>query len=246
LNLPSQNTCPRIPRTIREYYAYLNTIRLFQSTLNRFPRSHAQCVETQTCPGRVESMDLFHGGQSDWFLVALMWASKIECLYTYLYVTLHPTTTTQAHAKLNFDYSYAMYKRNATFNEFAKKIVKTLPKTHPFHVLTFSMHNRDGYKAPQDSRKVVDAMNELADVAGANTMTIQGLMVSMGRQGSAHVVSCYPCYVGGTLKWIACNSWGDNCSRKEFHDFIADLCALKSYTHFLQLTLLIKKSGTKK
>ena len=249
LDIPSQNTCPRIPRTIREYYAYLTKRRTFQSMMNRFTKVGARCVETKTCSGAtVEPVNLIDGGEPDRFLVALMWASNIDCLYTNLYISLYPTKVLnpRGHAVLNFKYDYAMKKPHATFNQFAAKIVKTLPKTHPFHVLHFAMHGRNGYEAPQDSHKVLDVMNDLVDVAGANKMTIQGVGISIGNADGGHAVSVYPCYMGGTLKWVSCNSWGDDCSRGEFPDFIANLCTKLNYTHFLGLTFLIKISGAKK
>ena len=247
LNTPSQHTCPRIPQNIREYYAYLERSAKYKNVLNWFDMKTAQCVQTKTCPATPrEPIDMVtHGGHANDFLVALMWASGIPCLYTYVNTKLHPTTT-QEPAKLNFDYSYMMKRRNATFDDFAKKMVKTMPRKMedgpriPFHVLHFSMKQGEGFRAPQDSRKVINILNELVTIAEGKYMIVRGLLLSIGREGGGHAVSIYPCYVRGTLKWICCNTWGDNCFRGEFHDFIADLCAEKHYTHFTGFTLLIK------
>ena len=243
--LVSQHTCPQIPRNVREYYAYLSRSSKYKNRLNWFDMKTAQQAKTGTPE---EPFDMVtKGGHAAEFLVALMWASGIPCLYTYVDTKLHPTTT-QTPAKLNFDYSYLMKRSNATFDAFAKKMVKTLPKKMedgpriPYNALHFGMNLGEGFKAPQDSREIINIMNELVTIAEGRYMIVQGLLLSLGREDGGHTVSIYPCYVRGTLKWICCNSWGGNCFRGEFHDFIADLCARKKYTHFLDFTLLVRSN----
>ena len=196
-------------------------------------------MENGTCTQ--PSKNLHAGGQPDFFLVALMWASGIHCMFSYIFLEFKQDLIQQQRAILDIDYTFAaLNKENATLSDLARKVIISLP-VMPVHVLTFAMHSSKGYKAPQDSRKVIHLLNELVDVASQMSMSIEGVVITLLRVGGGHVVSIYPCVVQGKLRWISCNSWGDNCHRGDFIDFVVDLCDQKLYTHFGEIILLLKQ-----
>lgn len=205
----SESTCPLIPKRVRQFYALMLKTNGKVSNIR-----DAKDVQSYA------DVKLTEGGTPEYFLVALFWASGIDCLYT------SRRLKDREDAPL----------RESIF-EHVLSSIHALPPSHPFYVLNLHM-KFDGLLIPKDVRKMLRVLNFAFGVARGRLVGV--LMKFFKSNNMGHVVSLYPCYSKGVLSWVCCNSWSDKCSKQGFVEFVKDLHVNRDYRYFYGVSLILK------
>ena len=222
----SDQSCPRIPKKIRQYYAFLQNTGVKRYTVHRMKRSDAAAAYHNLV---VEKTDMQQGGHPGNFLVAIFWAAEIDCLYTFLRMPLLARSRTMTGGW------------GKTPMELIRERVLKMSNRHPFHVLDCEMEDDGGFRLADECGKMLEVLNDAVDAAGSRNFMLQGVLITVAGQSSAHVIAVYPCYSsGGALKWICCNSWGESCSRADFESFFKNLHDTRGYSVFRTVTLMVR------
>ena len=216
--------CPRIPKIIRQYYAALSMDITELSTgwaLKKYDHTMLNaCVSTRSCTEKT----LMKGGYADMFLVALFWASDpSSCVFISQKVYVKDCVV---------KYPY-MRGYNRQLQELVSGIILKNCKKVFEKWTVLSVYQISDCVIDEES---LSSGFEASKTQGVRVYGVLLHMYSTSRT-MGHVLSAYPCYSGGVLKWILCNSWGDACSRS-FKDTFHKLREERKYDSVTQLTFL--------
>ena len=224
-------TCPNIPLSIRKNYDLLWHTSFKNNKVNYMnigiPPHKSSDKEFKSFGRKA----LTSGGSDYFFLASLFWASGMPCGFTLCGIKFdgkdhnHLATPKQAKGK--------------TIQTFFSDVLSThIPLQH-FNVVAFSFQGESFY-APQETQKVEAIFDSAVDIAASNGLKLEAILLALGTPQKGHVFSIYPCMKGDT-KWICCNSWGQDCSKKGLVRVIQDFCSTRQDIEFLSFTFLVRR-----
>lgn len=223
-------TCPRIPQKIRDYYSAFLDLPFYKNRINVNAIHEANCVTKGTCL----KQDLINGGSGVGFLIALFWASGIK---SYLTRVVCKFVDPMENFLLEGEPAEA---NGGTLSDLMRIVVGSLYPDIRFNVIFFRFEKRMPRNLHQ-MQKMEDFLNDCTEAALKKGYALQGALLGLidKEDKKGHLVSAYPCMVGGRTKWISCNSWGENCSPTLF-DLMRDLRRY-DFVFYDCVTILLKR-----
>lgn len=222
LGKESEKICPRMPKSIRQYMAFL--MKDGKTLKKTFTRADSGCALTRTCTEN----DLLNGGNEALFLTAIFWAAELDCSYSVGQVGLK-----KSHGNPDIFFTFHKDKMyNApTLKQTLEKQISLLDRKHAYHVLWNNFHTTALISIRNDIQEVNDYIQTAFYSAAQNNMYLLGIIIGIHRkeQNMGHAISVYPCYSKDGLRWICCNSQADplgrvkDCSKAGFIPFMMSL-----------------------
>lgn len=228
---PSWNvTCPKIPDSIHEYYR-----TIYRTSFS--PDKIVQIVKGK--PDRNDTINgeptpLGKGGVGSFFLSSLFFASRISCSFT--------MTTPNFEDSTQEKLSSPSFAKGKTIDEYVHYIIhERLPNTK-YNILTINQ-NRGGYLLSKHVSKLERLLDSSVLSASSHGMKVEGVLMTIGIDGRGHAVSLYPCNRGG-IKWVCCNSWGEDCTNigvPRFVQQVAEVVSIREGSRLKTFTLLLRR-----
>lgn len=242
-----EHTCPRMPKVLRQTYA--NALEKFtartRGTVMVYTQKSLDCARDSTCTEKA----LLRGGQAGRFLVSLLLAADMPCVFTMLWCPMN---------ELRMFIEQPPELRNLGPVGYGDKVVRGLRATAAaqgvcaaFHLVEMQMV-WSGLTIDE-----VDLLERLLSAmhrrASKDRMRVEGATIAVSNKNDptrAHAIATFPCtasLLSGELKWICCNSWRKTCSRDGLAPCMKEMHSMLGVTHIQAFTVLIRdlRCGTK-
>ena len=208
-------SCPRIPRRFLHYYwsfrAILNEAKYpLESTIASYTK---ETVERRIHEKNYEHKSPLHGGNCVAFLASLFWTTNLPCIVFQKTVTVQGGGGTGDLVAVQ-PFRYALHLKIAYTVETGMHAIQTAQSFGLFDfVFRLSNDNNNTHLSTEQHGHEFHQMLIQLHRTLAPPLALVAVLINFVRYDmtAVHTVSAYPCFQGGHIKFVLCNSHGDEC-----------------------------------